>query len=557
MALSASTIWEVETGGSDTLNGGAFDPSQTAGMLTDGVATSANTNAPVFSSASYNFVAGDVGAWVYLASGSTGATIAAGWYKINSVAANKATLEGTIGLAVLRALTPSTVIGCANGASPTVITWTIDYSQQSAAQFTYTDLASVGAGLLVSSVAFPFGKQQVGNALVITGGTNFTTGRYVIASVSVGLVATVVGAANITTGAGVSGTGGQGGALASPGQGGAAAVANNWMAIKSGTYSVTSATANISSGCVSWPASSGGAEGKILGYNSVRGDNGTRPLLQAGNAISTFTLISLAGQKVRVVNVSVDGANLTASKGIANATNTTGVAYLCKAVNCKSGGIATYTAILCEATTCSTTTAIGSPICFGCWSHDNTIGGFSCAGTFSAVNIYVNCIASNNSGASSSGFALSASSNMLLVNCIAYTNGQHGFTESNSSTGQPEIINCIAMNNVGTGFIVEGAIGVLYLNCATFGNGTAFGTSATASGNINPVTLSADPFTNAAGNDYSLNNTAGAGAACRAAGTPGAYPAGSTTGYPDIGAAQHKYPTWQLVNPGMGGGINA
>ena len=35
MALSASTIWEVETGGSDTANGGAFDPSQTAGMFTD------------------------------------------------------------------------------------------------------------------------------------------------------------------------------------------------------------------------------------------------------------------------------------------------------------------------------------------------------------------------------------------------------------------------------------------------------------------------------------------------------------------------------------------
>src|SRR5574339_359644 len=206
MALPATIVLEVESGGSDTLNGGGFDPSQTAGMFTDGAATSANTASPVFSSVSYTFVAGDVGAWVYIGSGTNWI---AGWYKIVSVAAGAATLSAAAGAGVLPTLTPTTAVGCASVASPTGATWSIDYSQQAARQIAYTDLASSGAGTTVSSAANPFGKQQVGNILVITGGTNFTTGRYVITSVAAA-VATVQGAGNITTGVGASGTGGLG-----------------------------------------------------------------------------------------------------------------------------------------------------------------------------------------------------------------------------------------------------------------------------------------------------------------------------------------------------------
>jgi hypothetical protein len=217
MAISANVIFDVRTGGSDTANGGAFDPSVTAGMFTDGAATVATGNSPVFTSASYNFVAGDVGAWVYVSSGTNWT---AGWYEIASVTANAATLKAAIGESRLMvSLVPwsvNTVAGCATVASPTGATWTIDYSQQNAAQFSYTDLASAGAGLTVSSAAFPFARHQVGNMLVIASGTNFTAGNYIIASVAAG-VATVTGAANITSGVGASGVGGLGGAMASPG----------------------------------------------------------------------------------------------------------------------------------------------------------------------------------------------------------------------------------------------------------------------------------------------------------------------------------------------------
>ncbi len=118
-ALSGNTIWDIRTTGSDTANGGAFDPAQTAGMFTDGAATSATGNSPVFTSASYNFVAGDVGAWVYIASGTNWTP---GWYQIASVASNAATLSAAIGAAIQGTTNAvntrfpdhaSTVAGCA------------------------------------------------------------------------------------------------------------------------------------------------------------------------------------------------------------------------------------------------------------------------------------------------------------------------------------------------------------------------------------------------------------------------------------------------------------
>src|SRR5262245_15878555 len=124
MALAATTIWAVDTGGDDTNFSGAFDPGQTAGMFTDGAATSATTSAPVFTSASYNFVAGDAGAWLYVASGTNWIP---GWYKIASVSLNAATLTATIGQAVKSTSGvvsgPSTATGCATTGSPTGATW--------------------------------------------------------------------------------------------------------------------------------------------------------------------------------------------------------------------------------------------------------------------------------------------------------------------------------------------------------------------------------------------------------------------------------------------------
>jgi hypothetical protein len=65
----------------------------------------------------------------------------------------------------------------------------------------------------------------------------------------------------------------------------------------------------------------------------------------------------------------------------------------------------------------------------------------------------------------------------------------------------------------------------------------------------NSITLTDDPFVNAAGGNFALNNTAGAGAACRDAGYPGAMVDGTNIGHADIGAIQHEDPA------GGGGGF--
>ena len=144
MALTALQTYYVRKNGVET-SGGGFDPSQTAGMLTDGAATNADTASPVVTSASYNFVAGDAGKWLYIASGTNWLP---GYYLIASVAANAATLS----------------VACATVASPTGATFTMNYADQDAPELSLTDLASTASTTVTSAVAL-FTKVMVGNMI--------------------------------------------------------------------------------------------------------------------------------------------------------------------------------------------------------------------------------------------------------------------------------------------------------------------------------------------------------------------------------------------------------
>jgi hypothetical protein len=153
--------------------------------------------------------------------------------------------------------------------------------------------------------------------------------------------------------------------------------------------------------------------------------------------------------------------------------------------------------------------------------------------------IAVNCIAANNPGVTSAGFGLVGGAK--AYNCVAYGNGGNGFT-INSNTVTSQTINCLATANTGYGFADSGAVGdVTMQGCATYNNtaGATSNITALIPGTTLPIALSGDPFVNASGGNFALNNTAGAGAAARGAGTPGTFPGlSTTTGYPDIGAAQ-------------------
>lgn len=271
MALAAGTIWEFRSSATaNNVNSGGFNHLN-ANFLTDLTTDSStgNTASPVCSSASYNFVAGDVGAWLYVKSGTNWN---AGWYQITSVASNKATVNATIGSAVINSngyFQPSTVLGVATVATPTNGTWGIDYSQQDAAKLAITDLAINGAvNTSVTSAGTPFHVAYVGNLIHTTAGTGFTQGWFEVVSVS-GVTATLDRSAGTLGSTG--GTSYLGGSLSLNSTLDddvfEAMIGENTAFFKNGTFVLGESIAIASASATS------AAPVSIEGYNTIRGDN--------------------------------------------------------------------------------------------------------------------------------------------------------------------------------------------------------------------------------------------------------------------------------------------
>lgn len=212
MTLSATTYWELDgTATANSVNGGGFNIGN-VNMMTDLAtdANTANTASPVVSSATYSFVAGDVGAYVFVKSGSNWQGNA--WFKIVSVSGGKATLNGTANQwDFVSGTTNEIIAGTTTGvsvSSGTVTggTFSIDYSRLTTAPIGGSDLASTNGTTnpsTVTSAGTPFGRNHVGNILHVTAGTNWTAGWYEIVSVS-GTTATldraVGGAVSLSSG---------------------------------------------------------------------------------------------------------------------------------------------------------------------------------------------------------------------------------------------------------------------------------------------------------------------------------------------------------------------
>lgn len=291
MALATGTLWEVRaTATTGNVNGAGFNPAN-ANFLTDLAATSATGNSPVVSSVSYSFVAGDVGAWVYVKSGTNWTP---GFYQIASVGAGAATLSAAIGAAVqLQASTgmykANTVAGCATTASPTAGTFGVDYSQQDAAVTTATDFTAVGASTTLSSATAAFTVAMVGNLFHQTTagtGAHGTLNWFEIVSFTNATTVTVDRTPNDGT-TSVACTGFIGGAgrlngLENTFQ--AAWPASSTVFVKNGTYTISGAISTASTNAT------GILTTFIRGYNALRGDVPTaaqRPIIACGaNAVT-------------------------------------------------------------------------------------------------------------------------------------------------------------------------------------------------------------------------------------------------------------------------------
>lgn len=554
MAISANAVWEIwPTSGSDT-NGGGFDPSIATGV-SDFAATVATGNAPVITSATYNFVAGDVGAWVFVKSGTNWVP---GFYKISSVAANAATVNGTIGQAILYqgATVQNTVAGCATTASPTGGTGSVDYTQQAVAAVAVTGESS--ATTTITTLAAAFTPVMVGNALYLSG-TGITTGRYFMTVFTSTTVCTVDRSPGTT---GTSVVVNIGGALATNNQafGTAGGVGGNVFWIKNtGTMAVSGSQTAL-------PAGVSGALTVFAGYNSLRGDLDAaktftnHPLVQNNNVVNNT--INLSNAYVTVRNITADGG-VGGSKAqvnfLLNANDL--IIVNCKALNFTIAGFEGFGGNFQTLDRCwGTANVAGATGAFYftlstirltcCVATANTCHGFN---SIASTIIFLNCISANNTGASTDGFNFTGVHCGTFVNCVSYTNGRDGLRAGAGGLDDGIIRNCIFVSNGGYGINSSSTNYQTRFNYMTEENYNFFYNNTSGARNNMPtgpndVTLTGDPFTNGAGGDFSLNNTAGAGASVRAAGFPGTFSGIGTTGFLDGGAVQH-------TDPAGGGGV--
>lgn len=529
MGFTGALIWELESGGDDTNNGGGFD-SGVSGFATDLTVTAntGNTSTPEVSSASYNFVAGDVNHWLFIKAGTNWIP---GFYQITSVdgTTHKATVNAAIGAATIWQYAsrsdsggPNTTAGVATTGTPTSGTWGIDYSQNTSSHFTSTHF-SIGnpTTTQLTDGDNTVGKNWIGNIISITSGTGFTVQRVAVVSTS-GTTATVD--KSLGTAGSSGGNGRLGGALGSPGTLGSLFAGNHYAYCKNATYSLTSATTNISGGAPQF------ASGIVVGYSTHRyfGNTDTQPIWQAG--VASVIVCTSGSQNTSIVNLTLDGnkANFAGAK-IANA-----IYVYCTIKNFDTASVAAFF--------------------IGCYATANSAAQFAsgagnwaiyCEATANTATQFINgicafCLSYANTGASTDGFAMTGNMGFAL-NCISYGNGRDGFR---TASGNKTYINCHAEGNA-TAFNNTGVAQTL-IACSHYSNGST-PVSEASQGPMATLAVQAlttgTVFTNAAGGDFSLNNLASQGAALRALGYAGyrlnTFPAGLTLTYQDIGAAQH------------------
>lgn len=318
--------------------------------------------------------------------------------------------------------------------------------------------------------------------------------------------------------------------------------------MKSGTtYGLTAAVTSASTGPYT-----------IEGYTTTVGDGG-RATWDAGTTDASFTLLNLSGNNTVIKNL-IFGINGDTS-GSATGVAISGVE--CMAVGCvfhTSRGTGCSVAsnpgtviIECEfyGNNVSNTASLGGftstqqVTLLRCISHDNAgsnTRGFRVTSTGSPA-ILIDCIADTNG---SHGFDSVTNTNLVLVNCDAYANGGSGVTLDASSACTIYIENTNLIDNVAWGILGSGAgtMQGFIINCG-FGSGTAANGSGTTSAlsqitELASVTYAADvtPYNAPTTGDFRIT-LATAKNDGRGTFTLTAASYTGTVGFPDIGAAQH------------------
>ena len=455
-----------------------------------------------------------------------------------------------------------------------------DYSQQTSPHVTFDGVTiaahTAGTTATIIITGYTVATTDVGNLVRIAGGTNFTTGLYQIISVSTGANTWTLDR-NACSGAGVGMTGRMGGALATLVQFFADVDANTgalggYVCYITGTYTITTAVAingNYNSNAASGNTNTTLGGVQVIGYNATRGDNGQFTFTTATNSVdlvhytntnrnvtffncayttsagTTATGCTTSANNQQPCKIAFDNCSWTGfTFGIFSDQASNGAAfnslYLrnCVVSGCTSGGIYISAMTLLQ----------------NCYIKGNTNDGLHCSSNGNSNRGPIICIGSifyNNTGQGVSNAALSnaptVSDNVtIMVNCCCVSNTGDGFRAGVS--GSNGLLNAIIQNSIfygngGFGVNLQTLFGVLLGGTNAYGTNTsgAYGNSMIAQ--PGDVTLSGDPFNGRTSNDFSLNSTAGQGAACNGAGFPGVLQSGGT-GHISIGA----------LDPSSGGG---
>lgn len=425
-----------------------------------------------------------------------------------------------------------------------------DYSQQDSPQVAFTDLVIGGTNTQLTSVLNPFSAASVGNCIHITGGTGFTTGWYEVTSVSV-TTATMDRAVGTATSTG--GTGNLGGSFLTIAATLSSAVAGNTLNIKSGTYTLTS-TLIV------------GASLYFVGYGTAHADRGTKPLITTSTN-STGLFGTATGISTVLDNLAMTNTASTRAVGIYGSGHSQSITVL----NCYASGFGggidngafiddtnntndDYVAVVVvnseiansvSGIYASTNNTVAAQF-VGNYFHGNGIDVFGYApGTTQIIgNIF---------SSSTGSFSVSLTGNFMQVRGNTFYNAAGSALLFPSSSNPSCVQNNIFYGNLQAINQTTSASGIAAL-CATR---NAYGSNTNA--NINfpvsatSITLSANPFVNAAAANFALNNTAGGGAALRAVASPQGFGSNGTTytsNYLDVGTAQHQ-------DTGGGGATNS
>lgn len=294
------------------------------------------------------------------------------------------------------------------------------------------------------------------------------------------------------------------------------------------------------------------------GYTTAFGDGGFA-VVDGGTGGASFNLLNVASGtpdiEYRYITFQNNGA--TGSSALVSGGGPS--FYRCRFLNSRGNGFEGNSGnnqavfVECEGSGCNQSNSVingagGAPfggnsssgnVLVRCYSHDNTAGA-NCHGyAAGASGTIVDSIFAGNAGCgiNSGGVRVSIRGNVL------YGNGSHGIS---ISAGVAHVINDNILVSNG---ILSGGYGIngtwMKARNNAFYNNTSGQYSTLVTGDKSAITLTGSPFVSTSGlTPFQLNNTAGAGAACRAAGLGTYLVNGVVTALSaaDVGALQHADP---------------